>query len=103
MPKSSQHLANLAPLNYVPLFVRTHLEMLNLNIMLCSNLTTAFYVMFTTGIASIQLVNVSIAMKRNLNPHGAMGNMFMMSIPQVANGQERSMGRRGLTCFVVYF
>jgi hypothetical protein len=30
MPKSAQHLENFAPLNCVPLSVKTHLEMPNL-------------------------------------------------------------------------
>jgi hypothetical protein len=101
--KSIQHLANFAHLNYVPLSVRTHLGTPNLKIILCRNLIVASYVMFTTGIASIHLVNVSIAMKRNLYPLGALGSIPMMLIPQIAKGQEKSMGRRGLACFVVYF
>jgi hypothetical protein len=48
--------------------------------------------MFTTGIASIHLVNVSMAMNKNLKPPGALGRMPMMSIPQIAKGQERSIG-----------
>jgi hypothetical protein len=59
--------------------------------------------MFTTCIASIHLVNVSTAMNKNLNPPGALGNAPTMSIPQIASDHERSMGRRGLSCFVVCF
>jgi hypothetical protein len=44
--------------------------------------------MFTTGIASIQLVNMSIVMNRNLNPPGALAKAPMMSIPQIVNGRE---------------
>jgi hypothetical protein len=53
----------------------------NLKIMLCRNLTTSSCVIFTTGIASIYLVNVSIVMNRNLNPPGALGKAPTMSIP----------------------
>jgi hypothetical protein len=53
--------------------VRTHLGTPNLNIILYRNLIAASCVMFTTGIASIHLVNVSIAMNRILNPPGALG------------------------------
>jgi hypothetical protein len=75
----------------------------NLKIMLYMNLIVASYVIFTTRIASIHLVNVSIVMKRNMNPLGASGSTPMMSIPQIANDQERSIGQRGLVCFVVCF
>jgi hypothetical protein len=51
-------------------------------------------VIFATGIASIHLVNVSIATNKNLNPHGALDKMSTMLIPQIAKGQERSIGRR---------
>jgi hypothetical protein len=43
-------------------------------------------VMFTTGIAFIHLVNVSIAMNKNLNTPGALGKTPMMSIPHIAKG-----------------
>jgi hypothetical protein len=49
-------------------------------------LDPASCVMFTTGIASIHLVNVSITMNKNLKPLGALGNMPMMSIPHIAKG-----------------
>jgi hypothetical protein len=86
MAKSVQHLANFAPSNRVPSSLRTHLGTSNLNIILYRNLTDAFYVMFTTGIAPIHLVNVSIVMNRNLNPPGALGRTSTVSIPQIANG-----------------
>jgi hypothetical protein len=49
--------------------------------MLCRNLTAASYGIFTTGISSIHLMNVSIAMNKNLNPLGALGRIPTMSIP----------------------
>jgi hypothetical protein len=64
----------------------------NLYMMLCRNLTAASCMIFATGIASIHLVNVSIIMNKNLNPPGTLGKMSMMSIPQIAKGQERSIG-----------
>jgi hypothetical protein len=103
MPKSAQHLSNFAPLNYVPLSVRTHLETLNLKIMHYRNLTAASCVMLTTTIASIHLVKVSIAMKSNIKPPGALGSIPTMVITQIAKGQERLMGHRGLPCLVVCF
>jgi hypothetical protein len=53
--------------------VRTHLGTLNLYMMFCKNLIAASYVMFTTGMAYIHLVKVSLATNRNLNPLGALG------------------------------
>jgi hypothetical protein len=55
-------------------------------------MTTASSVIFTTGIASIHLVNVSIVMNKNLNPPGVLGKTSTMSIPHIAKGQERSIG-----------
>jgi hypothetical protein len=66
--------------------VRTHLGMSNLYMILYKNLITASCVMFTAGIASIHLMNVSIVTNKNLNPPGAMGKTPMMSIPQIAMG-----------------
>jgi hypothetical protein len=77
--------------------------MLNLYMMLCRNFTTASCVIFTTGIASIHLVNVSITTNKNLKPPDALGKMPMKSIPQIAKGQERSIDRRVFVCFVVCF
>jgi hypothetical protein len=71
--------------------------------MLYRNLTATSYVIFARDIASIHLVNVAIVMNKNLNPSGALGNMPMMSIPQIAKGLERSIVRRGFTCFIVCF
>jgi hypothetical protein len=51
MPKSTQHLMNFAPLNCVPLSVRTLLDTSNLYIMLCRNLTAASWVIFTASMA----------------------------------------------------
>jgi hypothetical protein len=59
--------------------------------MLYKNLTTASCVMFTTVVASIHLVNVSIPMNKNLNPPRALGRMPTMPISQIAKGQERSI------------
>jgi hypothetical protein len=51
--------------------------------------------MFTTGVAFIHLVNVSMPMNKNLKPLGALERILTMSIPHTAKGQERSMGLRG--------
>jgi hypothetical protein len=50
----------------------------------CRNLIAASYVMFTIGIVSIHLVNVSIAMNPNLNPPSALSKTPTISIPQIA-------------------
>jgi hypothetical protein len=55
--------------------------MWNLYMMLCKNLTAASCVIFTTGVASIHLVNVLITMNKNLKPPGALGKMPTMLIP----------------------
>jgi hypothetical protein len=60
--------------------------------MLYRNLTDASCVIFTTGIASTHFVNVSVMTNKNLKPPGALGKMSTMSIPQIAKGQERSIG-----------
>jgi hypothetical protein len=80
------------PLNWVPLSVKTLRGMPNLYMMLCRNLTAASCVMFTTYIASINLMNMSIVMNKNLNPPGALGKIPTMLIPHIARGQERSIG-----------
>jgi hypothetical protein len=67
------------------------------------NLIVASCIIFTTGITSIHLVNVSITMKKNLKPTGALGKTLMMSIPQIVKGQERLIGQRGFACFVICF
>jgi hypothetical protein len=94
---------NFAPLNYVPMSVKTLLGTPNLYMMLYRNLTTASRVIFTIGVASIHLVNVSIPTNKYLNAPTALGRMPTMSILQTAKGQEILIGRRGLTCFVVCF
>jgi hypothetical protein len=71
--------------------------------MLLRKLTVASYVMFTTGVASIYLMNVSMLMNKNLKSPGALERIPMMSIPHIVKGQERSMGRRGFACFIVCF
>jgi hypothetical protein len=48
-------------------------------------------------------VNVSMPMNKNLKPPGALGRILTMPTPHTAKGQERLMGRRGFTCFVVCF
>jgi hypothetical protein len=58
----------------------------NLYIMLLRNLTAASCVMFTTGVAYIHLVNVSIPTNKNLNPPRALGRMPTMSTPHIAKG-----------------
>jgi hypothetical protein len=60
--------------------------------MLLRKLAASSCVMFTTGVASIHLVIVSMLMNKNLKPLGALGRIPMMSIPDIAKGQERSMG-----------
>jgi hypothetical protein len=54
--------------------------------MLYRNLITASCVMFTTSIASIHLVNVSIVMNKNLNPPSTLGKIPTMSISHIAKG-----------------
>jgi hypothetical protein len=46
---------------------------------------------------------MSIATNRNMNPPVALGKAPIMLIPQIANNQVRSMGQRGLACFIVCF
>jgi hypothetical protein len=101
--KSTQHLENLATLNWVPLSIRTLLGTPNLHMMLCRNLTIASCVMFTIRVASIHLVNILMPMNNNQNPPGALGRMPTMLIPQIAKGQKRSIGWRGFTCFMICF
>jgi hypothetical protein len=71
--------------------------------MLLRKLTVASCVMFTTGVASIYLVNVSMPTNKNLKSLGALERILMMYIPHIAKGQERSMGRREFACFIVCF
>jgi hypothetical protein len=80
MPKFAQHLANLTTLNRVPLSVRTLLGTPNLYMMLCRNLTAASWVIFTAGMTSIHLVNVSILTNKYLKLPGALGKIPTMSI-----------------------
>jgi hypothetical protein len=87
MPKSAQHLTNFAHLNCVPLSIRTLLDTSNLYMILCRNLIAASWVIFTTGMASIHLLNVSTPMNKYLNPPGALGKIPTMSISQTAKGQ----------------
>jgi hypothetical protein len=75
----------------------------NMYMILCRNMTTAACVMFTTGITCIHLVNVLIAMNKNLNPPDTLGKMPTMSIPHIAKGQERLKNQRGFACYVVFF
>jgi hypothetical protein len=67
------------------------------------NLTAASWVVFTVGTTFIYLVNMSISMNKYLKPLGALGKMPTMSIPQTVKGQEISIGRRGLPCFIICF
>jgi hypothetical protein len=73
------------------------------SMMLLRKLTAASCVMFATGVVSIHLVNVSMPTNKNLKSHGALERILMMYIPHIAKGQERSMGRRGFSYFVVCF
>jgi hypothetical protein len=88
MSKSAQHLANFAPLNCIPLSVRILLDMSNLYMMLCGNLTAAFWVIFTAGTASIYFINVPIPTNKYMKPPGALGKMPTMSIPQTAKAMR---------------
>jgi hypothetical protein len=60
--------------------VRTYLDTPNLYMILYRNLIDASWVMFTTSIASIYLVNMSMVTNKNLKPPGALGRMSMMLI-----------------------
>jgi hypothetical protein len=53
--------------------------------------------------ASIHLVNVSIVTYKHLNPLGVLSKTPTVSIPQIVKDQERSIVRRGFTCFIVCF
>jgi hypothetical protein len=55
--------------------------MSNRYMILYRNLIVVSYVMFTTGIASIHLVNMSMVTNKNLNPPGTLGKVTTMSIP----------------------
>jgi hypothetical protein len=101
--KSVQHLINFAHLNWVLLSVRTLLGTSNLYMMLYRNLIGASYVIFTTDITFIHLVNVSIVMNKNLKPPDALGKMSTISILQIAKGQDKSIGQRWFACFIVCF
>jgi hypothetical protein len=52
----------------------------NLYMILYRNLIDASWVMFTTSITSIYLVNMSMVTNKNLKPPGALGRMPMMLI-----------------------
>jgi hypothetical protein len=56
------------------------------------NLTAASSVIFTTGMASIHLVNVLTPTNMYLNPPGSLGRMTTMSNPHTAKDQEISIG-----------
>jgi hypothetical protein len=64
----------------------------NLYMILYGDLTAASCVIFTTGTASIHLVNVSVATNKNMNPPGALSKVPIMSIPKIVKGQDRSIG-----------
>jgi hypothetical protein len=49
---------------------------------LCRNLTIASWVIFTAGMTSIHLMNVTILTNKYLNPPGALDRMPTMSIPK---------------------
>jgi hypothetical protein len=54
--------------------------------MLLMKLIAASCVMFTTRVASIHLVNVSMLMNKNLKSPGALGRIPTMSIPHITKG-----------------
>jgi hypothetical protein len=54
--------------------------------MIYRNLTATSWAIFTAGIASIHLVNVSTLTNKYLNPPGALGKIPMMSIPYTTKG-----------------
>jgi hypothetical protein len=61
--------------------------------MLYRNLIVASCVMFTIGIASIHLVNVSIPTNKYLNPPCVLGKKPTMSIPE---GPREATGGGGV-------
>jgi hypothetical protein len=71
---------NFAPLNYVPLSVRTLIGMPNLYMIFYRNLTAASWVIFSTGMASINLMNVLIVTPHVSNPHDYVNHMFKRQV-----------------------
>ena len=92
VPCSPQNSMNAWLTNWVPLSVMILLGTPNLvKILRCTNFCAAVEVTVVKGSASIHLVNVAMALMRNLNPPGAVGNGPSKLSPQVANGQDKGI------------
>src|SRR6266542_1638015 len=79
MPSSSHQSLNLDPVNCVPLSMIILLRTLNLTTMSWKNSFALVAVIVVTGLASIHLVNLSMATKRCVKPPGALCRGSTMS------------------------